>query len=218
MSTAWFRRLRTAATPQSIASRRAAGLRRRFTVEHLEGRQMLSTLTVTTAVDNGSNTAPTTGSLRAAILQADAQPAGTLTTIDFKIGTGPQTISPPDALPQITRPVVIDGTTQSGYAGTPIIDVDGTSAGSSTTGFAVGGSASGTATAPGVLKGVEITDFGGGGVSVQASNFNLNTDYIGLGSERRCLRQQGQWRLRGRIVQRGERRPCQRQHGRVDPG
>ncbi len=53
---------------------------------------MLSALIVTTAADNGSNSAPTAGSLRAAILQADALPAGTLTTIDFTIGTGPQTI------------------------------------------------------------------------------------------------------------------------------
>ena len=141
---------------------------------------MLSTLIVTTAADNGSNTAPTPGSLRAAIIQANAQPAGSLTTIDFKIGTGPQTISPPDALPQITRPVVIDATTQPGYAGKPIIDIDGTSAGSSSIGFAVEGSASGTAAAPAALKGLEITDFGGGGVSIQADYFNLNTDYIGL--------------------------------------
>ncbi len=141
---------------------------------------MLSTITVTTAADNGSNTAPTAGSLRAAIIQANAQPAGSLTTIDFKIGTGPQTISPTDALPQITRPVVIDGTTQPGYAGKPIIDINGTSAGSTAVGFAVATTASGTATAPGALKGLEITGFGGGGVSVQASHFNLNADYIGL--------------------------------------
>ena len=83
-------------------------------------------------------------------------------------------------MPQITRPVVIDGTTQPGYAGKPIIDIDGTSAGSSTIGFAVEGSASGTAAAPAALKGLEITDFGGGGVSIQADYFNLNTDYIGL--------------------------------------
>ncbi len=142
---------------------------------------MLSILTVTTITDNGNNTAPTAGSLRAAILQANAQPAGTLTTIDFKIGTGLQMIQPPDALPQITRPVVIDGTTQPGYSGVPIIDIDGTLAGSSATGLTVATTASGTATAPAALKGLEINDFGGGGVSIQASNFNLNADYVGLG-------------------------------------
>ncbi len=101
MSNFWFDRNR----PASPDSAPTAALRRRFSIEPLEGRQLLSTLNVTTAVDNGSNTAPTAGSLRAAILKADAQPAGTLTTIDFKIGTGLQTIRPPVALPQITRPV-----------------------------------------------------------------------------------------------------------------
>ena len=51
---------------------------------------MLSTIYVITAQDNANNDAPTVGSLRAAILQADAQPAGTSTTIDFRIGIGPQ--------------------------------------------------------------------------------------------------------------------------------
>ena len=148
MSNFWFDRNRPASR-----IRRTAALRRRFSVEPLEGRQLLSTLNVTTAVDNGSNTAPTVGSLRAAILKADAQPAGTLTAIDFTIATGPQTIRPPVALPQITRPVIIDGTTQSGYAGQPIIDIDGTSAGSSAVGFAITNTASGTATAPAGAQG-----------------------------------------------------------------
>jgi titin len=141
---------------------------------------MLSTLYVTTAADNGSNTAPTSGSLRAAILQADAQPAGTLTTIDFKIGTGPVAIRPPAGLPEITNPVVIDGTTQPGYTGKPIVDIDGGQAGAGANGFDVEKTTSGTATLPGAIKGLEITDFGGGAVSIQATYFNLNTDYIGL--------------------------------------
>jgi hypothetical protein len=175
MASYWFQRNRA-----TSRTGRTVSLRKRFSVEPLEGRQLLSTFDVTTTTDNGNNTAPTAGSLRAAIIQADAQPAGTLTTIDFKVSTGPQTIRPPVALPQITRPVIIDGTTQSGYAGQPIIDIDGGSAGSSAIGFNVATTASGTATAPAGLKGVEITDFGGGGVSIQANEFNLNTDDIGL--------------------------------------
>jgi titin len=140
---------------------------------------MLTTLYVTTAADNGNNAAPTAGSLRAAILQADAQPAGTFTTIDFKIGTGPQVIHPPVGLPEITRPVIIDGTTQPGYAGKPIVDIDGLQAGAGANGLDVETTASGTSAAPGLIRGLEITDFNGGAVSVQASYFNLNTDYIG---------------------------------------
>ncbi len=181
MSISPFRRICLAATRRTTASGRAAVRRRQFSIEPLEGRQLLSTLLVTTTTDNGSNTAPTAGSLRAAILAADAQPAGTTTTIDFKIGTGLQMIQPPDALPQITRPVIIDGTTQPGYAGVPIIDIDGTSAGSTTRGLVVASTASGTASAPGVIRGLEINEFGGGGVSVQASDITLSTDYIGIG-------------------------------------
>jgi large repetitive protein len=180
MPASWFRQLRAASTSRTAVARRTTALRRRFTLEPLEGRQMLSTLTVTTVADNGSNTEPTTGSLRAAIVQADAQPAGTLTTIDFKIGTGTQTIRLPVALPQITRTVVIDGTTQPGYSAQPLIDIDGGSLGWTGLGFIVTNTASGTAATPGALKGLEITDFSGGAVLIDASDFNLNHDDIGL--------------------------------------
>ena len=45
-------------------------------------------------------------------------------TIDFAIpGAGVQTIAPVSPLPAITDPVLIDGTTQPGYAGTPLIAI-----------------------------------------------------------------------------------------------
>ena len=100
---------------KSPAPQRKAALRRRPLLEDLEGRQMLSTLYVTTADDNGSNTNPLAGSLRAAIIAADAAPAGTYSTIDFKIqGSGLQQISLASVLPPITNPVNIDGLSQSG--------------------------------------------------------------------------------------------------------
>ncbi len=65
--------------------------------------------------------------LRAAIQEANAI-AGT-DTIAFAIpGAGMHTITPGSALPAITDPVIIDGTTQLGYAGTPVIELNGTSA------------------------------------------------------------------------------------------
>ena len=71
-----------------LKSARAA-LRRRFAIELLEGREMLSTFTVTTTGDNGNNTSPLAGSLPREILAADAATSGTYSTIDFKIsGTG----------------------------------------------------------------------------------------------------------------------------------
>src|SRR3954470_9795176 len=76
-----------------------------------------TTFTVTTSNDSGA------GSLRDAITQANATKA--LDSIHFSIGSGAQTISPASPLPVLTAPVSIDGATQPGYAGTPLITVDG---------------------------------------------------------------------------------------------
>jgi len=79
---------------------------------------------VTNTNDSGA------GSLRQAITSANTQ-AGS-DNITFNIpGSGVQTITPLSALPTITSPVVIDGSTQPGFAGTPIIQLNGTSAGAS---------------------------------------------------------------------------------------
>ena len=47
-------------------------------------------------------------------------------TIDFDIpGQGVQLIAPISPLPAITKPVLIDGFSQPGYAGTPLIELSG---------------------------------------------------------------------------------------------
>ena len=79
-----------------------------------------ATYTVTVTTDAGP------GSLRQAILDANAN-AGP-DTIEFNISIPPFTIAPLTTLPTITDPVVIDGTTQTGYAGVPVIELDGTQA------------------------------------------------------------------------------------------
>jgi hypothetical protein len=80
-----------------------------------------TTFTVTNTNDSGS------GSLRQALLDANAT-AGR-DRIQFSIGSGARTISPASALPLITEAVVIDATTQPGFAGQPLIELDGTNAG-----------------------------------------------------------------------------------------
>jgi hypothetical protein len=124
-----FRRLVDALSRRD-ASRRAP-VRRRPTVELLEARELLTaTFTVTNAGDNGNNVSPLAGSLRAAIVQADALAPGTPSTIKFAIPGGAfQTIDLEAPLPEITTPATIDGTTQTGYTGTPLIELDGASAG-----------------------------------------------------------------------------------------
>jgi hypothetical protein len=73
---------------------------------------------VTNTNDDGA------GSLRSAILASNAT-AG-LDTIVFDIpGPGVKVINPQTVLPEITDRVIIDGATQPGYAGTPVIMLDG---------------------------------------------------------------------------------------------
>ncbi|HEU4711074.1 MAG TPA: SBBP repeat-containing protein [Pyrinomonadaceae bacterium] len=77
-----------------------------------------------------------TGSLREAIINANAT-AGT-DTISFNIpGPGVKVISLVNTLPDIIDPVVIDGTTQPGYAGSPLIEIDGSNAAGGAHGFTV---------------------------------------------------------------------------------
>lgn len=76
-----------------------------------------ATYTVTNTNDSGP------GSLRQALLNANAAPGGH--RVEFAIGSGPQTIQPVTPLPEVNWPVVIDGRTQPGYAGQPIIEING---------------------------------------------------------------------------------------------
>ena len=83
---------------------------------------VVSPFVVTNTNDSGI------GSLRQAILTANREVG--LNTITFAIpGTGVHTISPASPLPTITDQVIIDGTTQPGFAGTPIIELDGSTRG-----------------------------------------------------------------------------------------
>jgi CSLREA domain-containing protein len=80
--------------------------------------------TVNSTADPGDGTCDTTCTLRDAILASNAS-AGDHDVIQFAIGTGPVTISPTSDLPTITDQVTIDGTTQPGFGGTPLIYIDG---------------------------------------------------------------------------------------------
>src|SRR5690349_2269148 len=90
-----------------------------FLLDALEGRTLLSTYTVTTTADSGA------GSLRQAITDANASSDPT-NFITFNLaGSGMHTINVASALPAVTGTVVIDGTTQPGYAGQPLVAISG---------------------------------------------------------------------------------------------
>ena len=75
------------------------------------------TFVVTNVNDSGA------GSLRQAILDANANPG--LDSINFNIAGPSLKIQPVLRLPDITDPVVIDGSTQPGFSGTPIVELNG---------------------------------------------------------------------------------------------
>ncbi len=115
-------------------ARRAKSPRMRAAIglELLESRRLLATFTVTNTADNGSDTSPTPGSLRAAIVDSNedtpgpnhivfAIPASTAPNLDVPVsGFDPDTqtwaIDLTAALPAITTPVNIDGFTQAHVA------------------------------------------------------------------------------------------------------
>jgi parallel beta-helix repeat protein len=148
---------------------------RRLTLEPLESRDAPAVFTVTTTADSGP------ASLRQAILDADNH-AG-LDTIQFQIASGSQTISPATALPDVTDAVIIDGTTQLGYAGTPLIVLNGSAAPVGASGLVLSNHTGST------VRGLEIINFSKDftGTFVDAAGINIRNggghtiqgDYLG---------------------------------------
>ena len=89
-----------------------------------------ATFTVTDVSDSGA------GTLRQAILDANA--AAGLDTIAFNLpGDAPFLLQPTSALPTVTEQVTIDGSTQPGFAGVPVVVLDGSVAGMSVDGLRI---------------------------------------------------------------------------------
>lgn len=76
-----------------------------------------ATFTVANNNDSGA------GSLRQALLDANARIG--LDTIVFNLPAGGRTITPATTLPPLTDAVVIDGTTQPGFTGAPLVEING---------------------------------------------------------------------------------------------
>jgi len=115
------------------------------------------------------------GSLREAITNANATP-GT-DTITFNIpSAGVKTISLLTALPEITESVIIDATTQPGYQGTPIVELDGLGLNSGN-GLVI--KANGT-----TVRGLAIGRFNNAGILLSGSNNNvIQANFIGLAAD-----------------------------------
>ena len=79
------------------------------------------------------------------------------------------------ALPAITAPLIIDGTTQPGYSNTPLIELDGAGAGTGANGLTLAGNGI-------TVKGLIISGFGGDGIEVTGNNDLVESNYIGIDS------------------------------------
>ncbi|MGB5741214.1 MAG: DUF4347 domain-containing protein, partial [Sedimenticolaceae bacterium] len=115
-------------------------------------------------------------SLREAIIAANNTSGAD--TISFDItGAGPHVISLAGALPSITDTLLIDGSSEPDYvANTPVVRVDGASAGGGVSGFTFASASDGS-----TLRGLMITRFTGDGVLVQAGadNITIAGNWIG---------------------------------------
>jgi parallel beta-helix repeat protein len=113
--------------------------------------------------------------LREAISSVNTNPG--LGKIFFNLpGSGWHTIRALSAFPALTNSVVIDGTTQPGYAGIPLIELDGSGAGAAASGLQIFGGNS-------LVRGLVINSFGASGILIQTVGTNvIQGNFIGIGT------------------------------------
>jgi hypothetical protein len=117
-----------------------------------------ATFTVSNTSDSGN------GSLRQALTQLDLSTDST-NLINFSILLPPFSIAPASPLPTITQPVTIDATTQLGFLGTPVVELNGTGAGTAS-GLVI-------ATTNCTIRGLAINRFSLDGITIQQGTGNL---------------------------------------------
>lgn len=118
-------------------------------------------------------------SLREAIIVANGT-TGLRESIEFDIGAGGvQTIVlGTDPLPTITDPVTIDGTTQPGYSGAPLIEIDGTNVDAPDDADNIGLQITGGGS---TVRGFVINHFGRSGIALYENGNNTITgNYLGI--------------------------------------
>lgn len=123
-----------------------------------------TTYVVTTASDGDDGVCNSHCTLREAINAANA--SSDVSTIEFAIGTGrKQLVMQNHPLPAITETTIIDGTTQPGYAGDPLIELYGNFSGSGN-GLTLQASNS-------TIRGLSIGGFFDNGIEITGGTGNL---------------------------------------------
>src|SRR5437867_1658622 len=113
--------------------------------------------------------------LRAAIQESNSH-AG-YDVIRFSIASGAQTIMPGSALPDITEAAEIDGTTQPGFSGNPLIELRGSSAGTAD-GLRI--AISSPFNIAMFVHSLAITGFTGDGIEITTDFTRLEKNWIGV--------------------------------------
>src|SRR5581483_6542527 len=121
------------------------------------------TFVVTTAANSGA------GSLRDAITAANATPGADVIRFDIP-GAGVHLLPVPTPLPDVTAPLTINGSTQPGFGGQPLIQL--AKAGSTATGLTIAAGA-------GKVQGLSITGFATG-IRVTGANVTVSGCWLGL--------------------------------------
>lgn len=79
-------------------------------------------------------------------------------------------------LPDITAPLVIDGATQTGFSGKPIIELNGASSGNGTDGLRLTGGSDGS-----VIRNLGVNSFSGAGIHIlDSGSHHIERNYIGV--------------------------------------
>ncbi len=138
--------------------------------------RQVSPLIVNSAADPGDGICTvdnTTCTLREAITAANTTTEPDI--MHFAIASGPQTIPVDDPLlPTIVGPLTIDATTQPGFSGAPIVQLDGALTAAGVDGLTLSGTGN-------VVKGLVINNFGRHGILLTAgSESAIQGNYIGL--------------------------------------
>ena len=137
---------------------------------------------VVNSTGDGADSAPGNGvcaasggvcTLRAAIEEANATAGHD--TIRFAIGSGLQTIAIGAPLPAVSERATIDGTTQPGFAGSPLVVVNGN--GSAGPGLLITGGST-------TVRGLVVGNVRGDGIELRSSGGNvLEGNYVGMAAD-----------------------------------
>ncbi|HEX8201651.1 MAG TPA: hypothetical protein VF590_14300, partial [Isosphaeraceae bacterium] len=148
--------------------------------EVLEERQLLATFTVLNASDTGA------GSLRQAILSANASPGLDLINFNIAVAGGAPTIAVQSALPPVTDALMLDGTSQPG---SNRVEINGATV-TGADGLVLSVDPVNNRNASGsVIRGLAINGFGGSGIVVAVNSTTIQGNSIGTdrtGTQRRA--------------------------------